>query len=140
MLVLVMVIGAAGMVGCKSGDTTKTSSAPPAPTAVSPAPLDIRPLPESTIAPPRTVEITPLPESKKTTPSKTIAPPKITKSKTTDTVVVGAGKKYVVKKGDSLTQIAKNVYGDAKKFKQIAMANKITDVNKIRAGQVLVIP
>ena len=49
---------------------------------------------------------------------------------------------YTVKSGDSLSKIAKNVYGDASKYTVIFEANKpmLTDPNKIFVGQNLRIP
>lgn len=49
---------------------------------------------------------------------------------------------YTVKKGDYLSKIAKEVYGDAKKYPVIFEANKpmLKDPNLIYPGQVLVIP
>lgn len=50
---------------------------------------------------------------------------------------------YTVKAGDSLSKIAKAVYGDAKKWKQIYEANKAVIGNNpdlIKPGQVLTIP
>jgi nucleoid-associated protein YgaU len=49
---------------------------------------------------------------------------------------------YEVKKGDSLSKIAKNLYGDAKGWKRIFEANKdiIKDPDKIFPGQKLKIP
>lgn len=49
---------------------------------------------------------------------------------------------YVVQAGDSLSAIAKKVYGDAGRWKDIFEANKATvkDPNQIRVGQELVIP
>ncbi len=47
---------------------------------------------------------------------------------------------YVVKKGDTLTGIAKKIYGNANDWKKIAKANKITDPNKIVVGQKLKLP
>lgn len=49
---------------------------------------------------------------------------------------------YTVKKGDYLSKIAKEVYGDAKKYNIIFEANKpmLKDPNLIYPGQVLVIP
>ncbi len=50
--------------------------------------------------------------------------------------------KYTVKKGDSLSKIAKEVYGDASKWKQIYEANKdqIKNPDLIYPDQVLEIP
>ncbi len=49
---------------------------------------------------------------------------------------------YTVKKGDYLSKISKEVYGDAMKYNVIFEANKpmLTDPDKIYPGQVLVIP
>ena len=49
---------------------------------------------------------------------------------------------YTVKKGDYLSKIAKEVYGDAKKYPVIFEANKpmLKDPDLIYPGQVLVIP
>ncbi len=49
---------------------------------------------------------------------------------------------YQVKAGDSLSKIAKEVYGDANKYPAIFEANKpmLTDPDKIYIGQTLVIP
>jgi len=46
---------------------------------------------------------------------------------------------YVVKSGDSLSKIAKEVYGDASRWPEIFEANKdqIKDPNLIRVGQEL---
>lgn len=53
-----------------------------------------------------------------------------------------AEKMYVVKKGDSLSQIAKREYGDANKWRRIFEANKdkIKDPDLIHPGQELKIP
>lgn len=47
---------------------------------------------------------------------------------------------YVVRYGDTLAQIAKKVYGDAKQYVLIAEHNNITDPTVIRVGQELLIP
>lgn len=49
---------------------------------------------------------------------------------------------YTVKSGDTLSKIAKEVYGDANKYPKIFEANKpmLTDPDKIYPGQVLYIP
>lgn len=49
---------------------------------------------------------------------------------------------YTVKKGDSLSKIAKKFYGDAKKYTKIFKANQplLSDPNKIYPGQTLRIP
>ena len=52
------------------------------------------------------------------------------------------GSSYTVKAGDTLSKIAKEHYGDAKAYMKIFDANKdkLTDPDKIKVGQVLVIP
>ena len=52
------------------------------------------------------------------------------------------GRTYTVTKGDSLSKIAKQFYGDAKQWKKIFEANKdgIKNPDLIRVGQVLRIP
>jgi len=49
---------------------------------------------------------------------------------------------YVVKSGDTLSKIAKQFYGDAGQYMKIFKANteKLTDPDKIKVGQELVIP
>ena len=49
---------------------------------------------------------------------------------------------YVVKKGDTLSKIAKEYYGDAQLYPQIFEANRdvLKDPNKIQVGQKLRIP
>ena len=51
-------------------------------------------------------------------------------------------KTYTVKKGDTLSAIAKEYLGDAKEYMKIFNANKdqLTDPDKIQPGQVLKIP
>ncbi len=52
------------------------------------------------------------------------------------------GKTYVVKSGDTLSKISKELYGDANKYMDIFNANKdkLSDPDKIKAGQELNIP
>lgn len=54
---------------------------------------------------------------------------------------IGAGK-YTVQSGDSLSKIAKRVYGDANAYHQIFNANtdKLDDPDKIQVGQELTLP
>jgi hypothetical protein len=47
---------------------------------------------------------------------------------------------YTVKRGDTLQSIAKDQYGDWRKWKKIAEANKITKPRSIEVGDVLKIP
>jgi nucleoid-associated protein YgaU len=52
------------------------------------------------------------------------------------------GQSYTVQSGDSLSKIAKRVYGDANKWHTIFDANrdKITNPDLIHPGQVLTLP
>ncbi len=52
------------------------------------------------------------------------------------------GQTYTVQPGDSLSKISKQFYGDANRYMQIFEANKdkLSDPDKIKAGQVLTIP
>ena len=54
----------------------------------------------------------------------------------------GGGRKYTVQSGDSLSKIAKQFYGNANDYNKIFEANrdKLSDPDKIRPGQELVIP
>jgi len=56
--------------------------------------------------------------------------------------VAWSSKTYTVKSGDSLSKIAKEMYGDASKYPTIFEANKpmLKDPDKIYPGQVLRIP
>ncbi len=47
---------------------------------------------------------------------------------------------YTVKDGDTLFKIAQAYYNDGYQYQKIADENKLTDVNNITVGQVLVIP
>jgi len=53
-----------------------------------------------------------------------------------------AGQTYTVKKGDSLSKIAKQVYGDAQQWRKIHEANRdiIDNPDLIHPGQVLKLP
>jgi nucleoid-associated protein YgaU len=47
---------------------------------------------------------------------------------------------YTVEPGDNLSKISKRFYGDANKYASIVKANNISDPDKIKAGQELIIP
>jgi len=53
-----------------------------------------------------------------------------------------AQRTYTVQSGDSLSKISKQFYGDANKYMKIFEANKdkLSDPDKIKAGQELIIP
>jgi tetratricopeptide (TPR) repeat protein len=48
--------------------------------------------------------------------------------------------RHIVRKGETLTTIALNFYGDAQKYTLLARHNRIEDPRRIRAGQVIVVP
>jgi hypothetical protein len=52
------------------------------------------------------------------------------------------GRRYTVQSGDSLSKIAKQFYGDSNAYNKIFEANRnvLTDPDKIKPGQELVIP
>jgi nucleoid-associated protein YgaU len=54
----------------------------------------------------------------------------------------GGGRSYTVKKGDTLSKIAKETYGDASQWKKIHSANTalIKDPDKIQPGWTLQLP
>ncbi|WP_226064289.1 peptidoglycan-binding protein LysM [Kaistella polysaccharea] len=61
---------------------------------------------------------------------------------TTQAAPVNQPKYHTVESGDTLSKIAKEVYGDANAYNRIFEANKpmLSDPDKIYPGQVLVIP
>jgi nucleoid-associated protein YgaU len=62
---------------------------------------------------------------------------------TAQAAAVAGARTYVVKSGDSLSKIAKELYGDAKRWPEIYEANKALvgdNPNLIHPGQTLVIP
>lgn len=48
--------------------------------------------------------------------------------------------KYTVRPGETISEIAENIFGSYKKLRDIAQANNIKSPYKIRAGQSLIIP
>lgn len=63
-------------------------------------------------------------------------------SSTASSPSVGMGRTYTIKKGDSLSKIAKREYGDAQQWRRIYEANRdtIKDPDLIYPGQVVRIP
>ena len=70
-----------------------------------------------------------------------LAPP-ATQAAAASASATPAGRTYKVQAGDTLSKIAKEVYGDASKYQRIFEANrdKLESPDKIRPGQELVIP
>jgi len=52
----------------------------------------------------------------------------------------GAGKTYVVKKGDTLWAIAQRTYGDGKQYRKIVAANPNIKGDRVMTGQKIVLP
>ena len=50
------------------------------------------------------------------------------------------GKKYTVKKGDTLSEIVKAKYGTTKRMKEVLKANPGLDPDHIKVGQVITLP
>ena len=96
-----------------------------APAPAAPEPQAARPLPSEDWQEPPTEPLVPAYESMPASPAP--AP---------------AAATYVVKKGDTLEKIAAHEYGDSKKWYRIYKANKekLGSPNRLRVGQVLVIP
>ena len=63
-------------------------------------------------------------------------------SSTASSPTTGTGRTYTIKKGDSLSKIAKREYGDAQQWRRIFEANRdiIKDPDLIHPGQVVRIP
>src|SRR5215472_7928974 len=55
-------------------------------------------------------------------------------------ITVGSGTMYVVKSGDSLSNISKLFYGNPNEYTKIAQANNIPNPDRIQTGQQLKIP
>lgn len=51
-----------------------------------------------------------------------------------------AGGMYTIKKGDTFIKIAREVYGDPGRMKDIAAANPGVDPRKLKVGQTIVLP
>jgi nucleoid-associated protein YgaU len=50
------------------------------------------------------------------------------------------GSTYTIKKGDTFIKIAREVYGDPSRMKDIAAANPGLDPRKLKVGQTIVLP
>jgi LysM repeat protein len=71
------------------------------------------------------------------TPQPTVAPD--TSVKSTDGVVIPF-QRYVVKRGDTLTQISEDYYGTIQRLEDICETNNLSPEDVIYAGQVIVLP
>ena len=137
---LMFALAAMLVAGCEP--TKKDDALQPAGTAVYPEGQTpaLEPVP-TPVPPPVTTATTPTAPSKVKTPPKTTPATTPTAPSKTKTPPV-KGESYTVKKGDSLSSIAKKFYNDANLWKKIADANKdkVHDKDKIFIGEVLVIP
>lgn len=147
-LALVPLLAVAVMAGCQNKTKeppiqppTPTAAATPAPkTATYDVPAMMDPVQPSTPAIPMDdpsllpppVTSTPTATKVSSTPAKA-APAKVTPKAT-------ASRKYTVKKGDTLTGIAKRYYGNANAYKKIVSANPGINPNMIKVGQVINLP
>ena len=95
-------------------------------------PVEVMPVPAPKVEKAPTV---PAKSKAKTSTAETTAKPKAEKA-------ARGSHTYTVKAGDTLSGIAKRVYGDANQWKKIADANKdkIHNKNRIIVGMVLTIP
>lgn len=91
-------------------------------------------------SPPRTADHT----GESGTSDEVVMPRKSTAPKSSAKRSTGGGgaRTYVVKKGDTLSDISLKMYGDAGEYKKILNANRktIKDPKKLRVGQKLIIP
>jgi nucleoid-associated protein YgaU len=100
------------------------------PTAASGAALEVQPV--ATVPPAQTYTPPPAPAYG---PIETTSPKPITFDP-----APAAGKTYTVKKGDTLSKIAREHYGDVKAVRKITEANPGMNANAIKAGQQIVLP
>ncbi len=110
----------------------KSSPPPVAPRAdPPPAPLPA-PLPApAPVTPEKPVAVSPIKEQKETKP----------KSEPRPKLEPGPGQRtYVVESGDTLWSISKKNYGTPDHYNKIAELNRMTQKDRIRPGQVLIIP
>ena len=125
----------AGLVaGCQAQKPAAEPSA--AARAISPAVLDVT-------APTPAASTTPAPAYVAPQPAnEPVAAPAaaVTQTPTVAAAPAAAGSSYTVKKGDTLFHIAKEHYGDGKKWQQIAAANPGVTPTSLKVGQTLVMP
>lgn len=123
--------------------STPTPTPTPQPTPTVPVtPTTVTPVNPPLTTTTKTVNTTPaIPAVPAAAPVKTPAPAATTPVVTPAPVVTPKqNQTYVVKAGDTLSTIAKNLLGDASRFKEVATLNGITDPNKIKVGVSLKLP
>ncbi|MCC7146178.1 MAG: LysM peptidoglycan-binding domain-containing protein [Phycisphaeraceae bacterium] len=112
---LILLVTVVSLVGCKSEQAKQVADAPP------PPPVDnLSSYPTDTAAP-LAVPSQPMPAMDAMGGAPT------------------AGSTYVIQKGDTLWSIAKRVYGDGKRWSDIARANNL-DPKKLPVGQKITLP
>ena len=122
MVVLMLVMTVAGCQTQQKPAPADTQAA----RATLPSVLDVTaPAPATTASSPTVVAVDPV-----ATPAAAV----------TQTPTESAGSSYTVKKGDTLFHIAKEHYGDGKKWQQIAAANPGVTPTSLKVGQTLVMP
>lgn len=57
-----------------------------------------------------------------------------------ETVAAPRPVRHIVRKGETLTTIARQYYGDARKYPLLVRYNRITDAQRIRVGQAIMVP
>jgi nucleoid-associated protein YgaU len=129
MITVVLLVGALTLTSCttpklKQGDAMAPPppTLAPAPVAVAPAPA---PLPRTTISP----APAPIPRA---TVSPVPAP--------VPTDVVARGQVYVLKEGDTFSNIAREQFGGLHRLRDLINANPGIDPNKIHPGQKINLP
>ena len=130
-----------GLTGCNNKPKTEEPPAPTTQPEVYPEPAPTpAPAPQPAPAPaPKPIPATPKKPASSSTPAPAPAPS--TKSTSGTAVKTPKSKEvYVVQQGDTLTAIAKRVYGDPNKVKAIIAANPGLDADKIKVGQKIVLP
>lgn len=120
-LVFFLLSAAALVIGCQN-QKSQTAQTPELPPAAATA----------TVPPPEPYVPPPAPE-----PAPTVREPVVV---STPAPTLSRPRTYTVQKGDTLIGIARRFYGNPAKYKDIAAANNLADPNRIRVGQVLVLP
>jgi nucleoid-associated protein YgaU len=132
-----VLVGIAGLMltGCQQPAKTEPAVvSTPAPTLDPSERTPVQPLDSYTAAPPPVS-----PEPAYTPPPKPVTIKPADKS---GKVSAEHGRTYTVQKGDNLSKIAKKLYGNQNRWRDIYDANKsrIKDPNKLQVGTKLVIP
>jgi nucleoid-associated protein YgaU len=110
------------------------------PAAANGAPLDVQPV--ATATPPQTYTPPPAPGyGSAVEPTRTVTFDPAPAGKTgTAAAATAGGTTYTVKKGDTLSKIAREHYGDTKAYARIVAANPGINANSIKVGQQIVLP